>query len=110
MSELTHAYQHLAAQAALDRQWAGRVEMAITDHALWLYKHKAAGNHVAARFDGLTDHLAKGASGATTKNTTGATAGANNDGTTDATDAALRAHVQAQDAAMGARRRLSCAR
>ena len=25
LAELTHAYQHLAAQSALDKQWAGRV-------------------------------------------------------------------------------------
>ena len=36
ITELTHAYQHLAAQSGLDRQWATRVESAITDHAFWL--------------------------------------------------------------------------
>ena len=44
ITELTHAYQHLAAQLGLDRQWAKRVESVITDHALWLDKHSRAGN------------------------------------------------------------------
>ena len=48
IQELTHAYQHLATQAALDKQWALRVEGTVTDHALWLDRHGAAGNSVAA--------------------------------------------------------------
>ena len=90
--------------------------MGIADHALWLGMHKAAGNNVAARLDSMADHLAKGASGATTTDTTGAMTGATADRGTalDATDVALRAHVQAQDAAMGARclmpLRQTCAR
>ena len=31
ITELTHAYQHLAAQTELDKQWAGRFEGAVTD-------------------------------------------------------------------------------
>ena len=58
--ELTHAYQHLAAQSGLDRQWATRVESAITDHALWLDKHSRAGNTVAANLASLIEHVAKG--------------------------------------------------
>ena len=109
LAELIHASQHLAAQSALDKQRAGRVEMAIADHALWLDMHKAAGNDVAARLDSMADHLA---SAATTTNTAGATAGstgatagatADNGTAPDAADVALRAHVKAQDAAMGAR-------
>jgi hypothetical protein len=46
ISKVTHAYQHLAAQAELDKHWAGRVELAVTDHALWLDRHKLAGNDV----------------------------------------------------------------
>ena len=105
ITELTHAYQQLAAQAALDTQWAGRVELAITDHALWLDRRKLAGNtlhgDVEARLSDIEKRLADGASGATTTNTTVATAGAKNDigTTTDAADAALRTHVQSQDAA-----------
>ena len=41
-TELTHAYQHLAAQAALDKAWAKMVEGAITDHVLWLDRHASA--------------------------------------------------------------------
>ena len=43
-TELTHAYQHLAAQAALDKAWAKTVEASITDHALWLDRHSQAGD------------------------------------------------------------------
>ena len=46
ITELTNAYQHLAAQAGLDKQWSTRVEFAITDHAMWLDKHSRAGNTV----------------------------------------------------------------
>ena len=42
VSELTHAYQHLAAQAALDKAWSKMVDGAITDHALWLDRDTAA--------------------------------------------------------------------
>ena len=104
MAELTHAYQHLAAQAGLDKQWSTRVESAITDHAMWLDKHSRAGNTLAKALDDLTKAVAD-SSGQTT--TTTATTGA--DGTSggntqaDTTDAQPRAHVQAQDAAMGAR-------
>ena len=42
--ELTHAYQHLAAQAALDKAWAKMLEVSITDHALWLHRLSQAGD------------------------------------------------------------------
>ena len=58
IQELTHAYQHLAAQAALDKQWALRFEGAVADHAQWLDSNSAAGNSVAARLDGLATTLA----------------------------------------------------
>ena len=32
LTELTHAYQHLAAQAELDKTWAVKVEGAVTSH------------------------------------------------------------------------------
>ena len=102
ITELTHAYQHLAAQLGLDRQWATHVESAITDHALWLDKRSRAGNTVAANLASLTEHVAKGASGEPPTNTTGAS-GANNDNAAESADAQLRAHVQAQDVAMCAR-------
>ena len=80
ITKLTHAYQHLAAQAALDKQRAGQVELAVTDHALWLDRQKLAGNTlhggVEARLSDIEKRLADGASSATTTNTTGATAGA----------------------------------
>ena len=67
----------------------------------------SAGNDVAARLDSMATHLVSNAS---TTNTTGATAGATTGATEgatapapDATDVALLAHVQAHDAAMGAR-------
>ena len=104
LTELTHAYQHLAAQAGLDKQWAGRVESAITDHALWLDKHSRAGNAVHTSLQALDRAVANGATGGTTTTTTGAH-GANDPqaSTADTADAQLRAHVQAQDVAMCAR-------
>ena len=39
MAELTHAYQHLAAQAALDQGWMKKVQEALTDHAGRLDSH-----------------------------------------------------------------------
>ena len=101
LSELTHVYQHLAAQAGLDRQWAARVESVITDHALWLDKHSRAGNSVAADLASFTETVASGAKGETRTNTTGASG--SNDPPADSTDARLRAHVQAQDVAVTAR-------
>ena len=106
ITELTHAYQHLAAHSALDKQWAGRVELAFTDHALWLDRHKSAGNEVAARLNSMAANLASNANTNTTGATAGATTGATEGATAPAPDAtyvALRARVQAQDAAMGAR-------
>ena len=101
ITERTHAYQHLAAQAALDKQWAGQVDLAITDHVLWLDRHKSAGSEFAARLNSMAANLA---SNATTADLTGSTTGANATAPApDATDAALRANVQAQDVAMGAR-------
>ena len=46
LSELIHAYQHLAAQALLDKAWAKTFEASITDHALWLDRHSQAGDAV----------------------------------------------------------------
>ena len=46
LSELTHAYQHLAAQAAFDKTWVKTVETAIADHALWLGRHSQAGDSI----------------------------------------------------------------
>ena len=107
MTELTHVYQHLAAQSALGKQWAGRVELAITDHAQWPDRHKSAGNEVATRLNSMAESFADLASKAATTDTTGttgATAGATATAPVpDATDVALRAQVQAQDASMGAR-------
>ena len=106
ITELTHAYQHLAAQAGLAKQWATRVEFAITDHALWLDKHSRAGNTVTMNLAELTKTVANGANGAKdepTNTTTGAN-GASGDGQpTDNTDAQVRAKVQAQDLAVTAR-------
>ena len=42
--ELTHAHQHLAAQAALDKSWAKTVKASSTDDALWLDRHSQAGD------------------------------------------------------------------
>ena len=58
IQELTHADQHLAAQAALDKQWALRVQGAVADHAQWLDRHSAAGISVAARLDALASAMA----------------------------------------------------
>ena len=96
ITELTHAYQHLAAQAGLDKQWSTRVESAITDHALWLHKHSRAGNSVAQSLADLAKTVASGAGGAKdepTNTTTGANGASGNDQQTDSTDAQLRAHV-----------------
>ena len=71
ITELTHAYQHLAAQAGLDKQWSTRIESAITDHTLWLYKHSRAGNAVAASLEELTKTVTSGTKGEPTT-TTGA--------------------------------------
>ena len=46
LTELTHAYQHLAAQAAHDKVWVKTVELTITDHALWLDRHSRAGDAI----------------------------------------------------------------
>jgi hypothetical protein len=101
LNEFTHAYQHLAAQAGLDKQWASRVESAITDHALWLDKHSRAGNSVAPALADLTETVANGAKGETPTNTTGASGAKSTKA--DFTDAQLRAHVQAQGVAVTAR-------
>ena len=49
-SELTHAYQHLGAQASLDKGWMKKVEEAITDHATRL-------EQIFAHFRSLDDNL-----------------------------------------------------
>ena len=46
LSELTHTYQHLAAQVSLDKAWAKTVEASITGHALWLDRHLQAGDSI----------------------------------------------------------------
>ena len=104
LTELTHAYQHLAAQAGLDKQWAVRVESAITDHALCLDKHSRAGNAVHASLETLEKTVANGAKGGTPTTTTGAHgAGDPQAPSADSSDAQLRAHVQARDVAVCAR-------
>ena len=87
-TELTHAYQHLAALAALDKAWVKTVETAITDHALWLDRHSHAGDSIMHQ----VEQRLKRQFDATTQPppTTTATAQA-----ADTTDAQLRAHVQA---------------
>ena len=83
IAELTRAYQHLAAQAAVDKAWAKMVEGAIADYVLRLDRHISAGDAVMyqvemrlkRQFDAIP---------------TAATAQ-----TVDTTDVALRAHVQA---------------
>ena len=93
--ELTHAYQHLAAQAALDKAWMSKVEEAITDHAVWLDHHvrefRAVGpqlqtqkQQVMRELDLRMANFQPSVSGAS-----------------PSADAELRAHVRAQDAAMG---------
>ena len=101
IAELSQAYQHLAAQAALDKQWAGRVEGTITDHAQLIDRHSSAGNEVATCLNSMVAAFSDLAHRKTTTDTTGATTGATAPAL-GAADAALRAHVQAQDAAMGA--------
>ena len=46
IAELIHAYQHLAAQAALDKAWAKMVEGTIADHALWLDRQTSVGDAI----------------------------------------------------------------
>ena len=82
--ELTHAYQHLAAQAAFGKAWAKMVEGAITDHALWLDRHTSAG-------DGVMHQVEQRQVDATPTATAQKA---------DLTDAALRANVQSQDLAV----------
>ena len=36
LEELTQAYQHVAAQLAIDHEWAQTVEHSIGDHANWI--------------------------------------------------------------------------
>ena len=93
LSELTHAYQHLAAQAAFDKTWVKTVETAITDHALWLDRHSQAGDSIMHQVE---QRLKRQFDAVTT--TTKAQAQP-----ADTTDVQLRDHVQAQDAAVTAR-------
>ena len=46
LAELPHAYEHLAAQASLDKAWAKTVEASITHHALWFDRHSQAGDAI----------------------------------------------------------------
>ena len=89
--ELTHAYQDLAAQASLDKSWAKTVESSITDHALWLDRRSQAGDAIVHQVEQRLKRQF---------DATAATAQASQG---DTTDAALRAHVQAHDAAVTAR-------
>ena len=95
-SELTHAYQHLAAQAPLDKAWVKTVEMTITDHALWLDRHSHAGDSSMHQ----VEQRLKRQFDATTQPTPTTTATAQ---AADTTDAQLRAHVQPQDETVTAR-------
>ena len=86
LSELTHAYQHLAAQASLDKACAKTVEASITDHSLWLDRHSQAGDAIMHKVEQRL------------KRQFGATAQTTQD---DTTGAALRAHVQARRGSHG---------
>ena len=100
MTELTHAYQHLAAQAGNDKVWMLQVEESITDHAVRLDLH---GQHIA-RMDAAGLQLSKDLT------RTGAELMAKVDETleafkpslvtAEANDMELRKHVAAQDATM----------
>ena len=77
ITELTHSYQSLAAQLALDRGWMKQVEEATTDHAQRIDIFSTLLNNVDTRFREVTTTLEKDASKA---------------------DSELRQHVQAEDA------------
>ena len=93
LSELTHAYQHLAAQAAHDKTWVKTVELTITDHALWLDRHSQAGDAIMHQVEQRLKRQFDAT--VTTTATTAQTA--------DTTDEKLRAHLQAQDTGVTAR-------
>ena len=93
IQKLTHAYQHLAAQAALDKQRAARVEGALADHAQWLDRHSAAGKSVAARFEALVTATANLTTTTTTTTADDGATAAEPAPAPDGTDAALLAHV-----------------
>ena len=83
---LVHAYQLLAAQAALDKSWVKTVETAITDHAVWLERHSHAGDSIMHQVEQRLKHQFDAT-----------TATAQPAQTADTTDAELRAHVRARD-------------
>jgi hypothetical protein len=91
LAKLTHAYQHLADQAAFNKTWVKTVETAITDLALWLDRHSQAGDSIMHQ----VEQRPKRQFDAVTTTATAQPA--------DTTDAQLRNHVQAQDAAVTAR-------
>ena len=94
LSELTHAYHHLADQSEKDKTWAKAVEHAITDHAIWIDRSRDAFNGCQKQIEGVRAALGAQAAATPAPNTPL--------GTTTADDA-LRAHVHATDTAMQAR-------
>ena len=95
-TELTHSYQHLAAQADLDKEWMKKVEAAITDHATWLDRHERGNQGVRPE---LAFHRE------TVMREVEARIGELQPppAVSPSADGELRAHVRAQDAAMGER-------
>ena len=85
--ELTHAYQHLAAQAELDKQWMSKVEGAITDHAVWLDHHVVEFRQVGPQLKLQKDLVMRELDKRLKSHT----------GPSPSADAELRAHVKAQD-------------
>ena len=77
LTELTHAYQSMSAQFALDRNWMKTVEEATTDHATRIDIFSGLMSNVDVRFREVTTTLGDNATKA---------------------DGELRQHVQAEDA------------
>ena len=95
LSELIHAYQHLAAQAELDKKWMTEVEGAITDHAGWLDYFERGFRKVKPQLSAHRNELMiELDSKLNSFRPMMASPSA---------DGELRAHVKAQDAAMGER-------
>ena len=82
LTELTHAYQSMSAQLALDRKWMKTVEEATTDHAQRIDIFSGLLDNVDKRFREVTSTL---------------------ESDVLKTDTDLRQHVQAEDAATRAR-------
>ena len=53
LSELTHAYHHLADQAEKDKTWTKAVEHAITDHAIWIDRSICAFKDCQKQIEGM---------------------------------------------------------